>query len=144
MRRSRSCSAVLASCATGGVATATFDFHDFPVLYQDRSADEQRCRALLLRVILSAAETCFMPVVLQAWVEAANSFMLLDSVQKLTEQALRVDRPPPALCSATPISPPATQGQRWTASKPTSSLPTGPDPYTPMRPCYNFENETLQ
>jgi len=33
---------------------------------------------------------------------------------------------------------------RWTASEPTSSLPTGPDPYTPMRPCYNFENETLK
>ena len=34
--------------------------------------------------------------------------------------------------------------ERWTASEPTSSLPTGPDPYTPIRPCYNFENETLK
>jgi hypothetical protein len=61
---------------------------------------------------LSAAETCFIPVVLQAWVEAANSLMLLDSVQKLTEQALRVDRPPSSLFYATAISLPATQGQR--------------------------------
>jgi hypothetical protein len=29
----------------------------------------------------------------------------------------------------------ASDLERWTASEPTSSLPTGPDPYRPMRPC---------